>query len=71
MLRILTIALIVAFLGSITPALAQATGGSTGKAHMSGHSNKMNKAKKGHKHHHKGGKKHKKGSGGSTVPPPK
>ena len=68
MLRIFTIALIVAFLGSITPALAQGTTGSSGKAHMSGHNGKkVIKAKKGHK----AGRKSKKGSSGTTVNPPK
>jgi hypothetical protein len=74
MLRILCLALIIAFVGSITPSLAQGTTGSSGHAlkHKTAtvHSPTiMMKSKK--NHHPKVGKKGKKGSGNTGGHPPK
>lgn len=70
MLRIFCLALIVAFLGSITPSLAQATGGSPGHAlkHKTATVHNPTMMMKHKKHPHpKVGRKGKKGSAGGNT----
>ena len=71
MLRIFCLALIVAFLGSITPSLAQATGGSPGHAlkHRTATAHNPTTMMKRKKHGHKGKKGGKKGKKSNGVPP--
>jgi hypothetical protein len=72
MFRIFTFALIVAFLGSIAPALAQGTTGSTDLKHKTSTTHSRNLMMKSKKNHHpKVGKKGKKGSGNTGGHPPK
>ena len=72
MFRILTLALVIAFAGSLAPALAQATGGSPGKSlkkpMTTTHSSKS-KSKSTH-HGRKGGKSKKKNGGSPPATHP-
>jgi hypothetical protein len=66
MKRLFTLGIALLFCASL--ALAQATGGSTGKPDKG--ADTTSGKKKHHTKGHKGGKKHKKGSGDTTTTPP-